>query len=303
MSLALRHDPSRSFSDYLASLDWGPGVTKNHQTWRAALRAASLGIDRNEALQKISSAIQRAGGVLVEAKVRRDLEKAGSPATWNQRGQKSESQQTVVRIRRWPGVNDEQREAVISQGVGAADLWEASPIRGDLPTEEIIDSLFSRDCLLCAGQSKSRFETKEREQWRGRLANLQLIVPNPMCALKGLTQKGKMSAHSLNNTGRRRFLVIEQDSGTADEQAAVLVHLATRGPLALAVGSGGKSIHGWFYCAGMSDEQLWPFMAYAHQLGACHSTWTRSQFVRMPGGLRDNGKRQPVLFFNPEVVR
>lgn len=303
MSLTISHNPSRWFDDYIAGLDWRPGATKNLQTWFAALRAASLGIDHFEALRKIESAIRRGGGTFIEAKVVRALERAAGGAGSSQRGQKSKPQQTVVRIRRWPGVNEEQREAVISQGVGAADLWEASPIRGDLPTEEVIDSLFPRDCLLCAGQSKSRFETKEREQWRGRLANLQLIVPNPMCALKGLTQQGKMSAHSLNNTGRRRFLVIEQDSGTADEQAAVLIHLATRGPLALAVGSGGKSIHGWFYCAGMSDEQLWPFMAYAHQLGACHSTWTRSQFVRMPGGLRDNGKRQPVLFWNPEVLR
>jgi len=303
MSLVVSHNPSRWFDEFLGSLDWGPGVTKNLQTWRAALRAVSLGIDRNEALQKISSAIRRAGGTLIEAKILRDLERAAGSARSNQRGHLPKPLQTVVRIRRWPGINHEQREAVISQGVGAADLWEGSPIRGDLPAEEVIDSLFPRDCLICAGQSKSRFETKQREQWRGRLASLQLIVPSPMSALQGLTQQGKISGHSLNNTGLRRFLVIEQDNGTADEQAAVLVHLATRGPLALAVGSGKKSIHGWFYCAGMADEQLWPFMTYAHQLGACHSTWSRSQFVRMPGGLRDNGKRQPVLFFNPAVVR
>ncbi len=39
-------------------------------------------------------------------------------------------------------------------------------------------------------------------------------------------------------------------------------------------------------------------MRYAVSLGADPATWTRSQFVRLPGGVRDNGKRQPVLFFN-----
>jgi hypothetical protein len=97
--------------------------------------------------------------------------------------------------------------------------------------------------------------------------------------------------------------VIEQDSGTIDEQAAVLLHLAERAPLAVAVHSGSKSIHGWFYCLGQSEEKLRSFMQYAVSLGADRATWTRSQFVRMPDGTRANGKRQAVYFFNPEVPR
>jgi len=31
--------------------------------------------------------------------------------------------------------------------------------------------------------------------------------------------------------------------------------------------------------------------------------WTRSQFVRLPDGLRQNGARQCVYYFNPEVIR
>ena len=36
--------------------------------------------------------------------------------------------------------------------------------------------------------------------------------------------------------------------------AALLLHLAEKAPLALAVYSGGKSLHGWFYCAGIAEE-------------------------------------------------
>jgi hypothetical protein len=97
--------------------------------------------------------------------------------------------------------------------------------------------------------------------------------------------------------------VIEQDSGTPDEQASVMVHLAKIAPLVLAVHSGSKSIHGWFYCKGRPEEQLRRFMNYAVRLGADRSTWTRSQFVRMPDGTRDNGNRQSVYFFNPEVLK
>jgi hypothetical protein len=124
-----------------------------------------------------------------------------------------------------------------------------------------------------------------------------------MSAVTGKTKDGRDSGHTLSNTGQRRFLVIEQDAGSPDEQAAVLMHLASQAPLALAVHSGSKSIHGWFYCAGQAEERLRSFMNYAVSLGADRATWTRSQFVRMPDGRRDTGKQQVVYFFNPEVVK
>ena len=41
-----------------------------------------------------------------------------------------------------------------------------------------------------------------------------------------------------------------------DEQSAVLIHLAKRAPLALAVHSGSKWIHGWFYVPVNPEERL-----------------------------------------------
>jgi hypothetical protein len=207
----------------------------------------------------------------------------------------------------WPTVNAEQREAVIAAtGMGLVDLWEISPLRfedNDSHTEEIVDALFPGDPLLCCGKSNSDFGTRSREEWRGHLRGQQLIVPSLMLARIGLTQAGKESEHCLANTGQRRFLVIEQDRGTTDEQASILLHLAERAPLALGVHSGSKSLHGWFYCHGQSEERLVSFMRYAVSLGADRATWTRSQFVRMPDGTRDTGKRQAVYFFNPEVIK
>jgi len=205
----------------------------------------------------------------------------------------------------WPKLNIEQREDVIASGAGLVELWEISPERfedNEPHTEEIIGALFPGDSLLCAGRSNSKFATRSREQWRGKMAALQFIVPNAMTARTGRTQEGKESAHALSITGPRRFLVIEQDSGTIDEQAAVLLHFAERAPFAVAVHSGSKSIHGW-YCLGQPEEKLRSFMRYAVSLGADPATWTRSQFVRMPDGTRDNGKRQVAYFFNPEVVQ
>jgi hypothetical protein len=41
-------------------------------------------------------------------------------------------------------------------------------------------------------------------------------------------------------------------------------------------------------------------MTYAVRLGADPHTWLRSQFVRMPEGTRENGKRQTVNYFDPD---
>jgi hypothetical protein len=253
--------------------------------------------DKAEIIELLHAAT--AGEPVKRGEIERAVER--SKATAWQPGQPRQ-----VAVQAWPTVNVEQYQAIIRDGGGLVDLWEASPVRFEdntVHTEALIDALFPGNPLLCCGKNNSEFDTRSRAQWRGKLAVLQLIVPSPMTARTGRTQENKVSAHALENTGARRFLVIEHDRGTIDEQAAVLLHLAARAPLAIAVHSGSKSIHGWFYCAGQPEEKLRRFMCYAVSLGADRATWTRSQFVRMPDGKRDNGKRQTVYFFNPGVIR
>ena len=209
---------------------------------------------------------------------------------------------------RWPLRNAEQIEAVVttSEVTALADLWEASPVRfDDAPaTEELVDALFPGNPLLCCARKvNEHYGTGRREEWRGQLAAFQFIVPSPMTAEEGRTQDGKMSPRCLENTGPRRFLVIEFDRGATDTHAALLWHLARMAPLVLAVHSGGKSLHGWFACAGADEDTLLRFMRYAVSLGADPATWTRCQFVRMPDGLRPRAEdwpvRQKVFHFNP----
>jgi hypothetical protein len=214
--------------------------------------------------------------------------------------------QPVSHYRAWPSVNQERRNEIIQKGKTLADLWERSPQRledNESRTEELIDKLLPGNPLLCCGESHSDFATKTREEWRGQLARQALIVPSPMVARTGKTQDGKESAHTLANTGQRRYLVIEQDRGTIDEQAAILLHLATQAPMAIAVHSGNRSIHGWFACHDRSEEQLRAWMWVAVSLGVDPALWTRSQFTRMPDGIRERGKRQRVYFFNPKAIK
>jgi hypothetical protein len=230
----------------------------------------------------------------------------------------------------WPARDKSRIDSIVREGFGLYDLWETSPIRfddGESHAEGIIDALFPGNPLLCVGKSAQEFATRRRETWRGKLSTFPLIVPNPMTSVKGETHEGRLSEHCLDNTGPRRFLVIEfdfslkardgvtdsewasmvrawSDAGisVADACAALLGHLSVSAPMVLAVHSGGKSVHGWFYRQGQEEINLRRFMDYAHTLGADHATWTRSQFVRIPEGLRDNGKRQTVYFWDPTAI-
>jgi hypothetical protein len=198
-------------------------------------------------------------------------------------------------------LNRERREAITRDGGALVDLWEASKPRLEdeaAHTEEIIDRLFPGNPLVCCGKSQSDFDTKPREAWRGQLTALQFVVPSPMTTPTGLTKEGRESAHTLSNTGLRRFLVCEFDTGTTDEHAPLLMHLGTFAPLVCVVHSGGKSLHGWFYVQSQPGDKIERFFKYAVSLGADRATWTRSQFVRMPDGTRDNGNRQTVFFLS-----
>src|SRR5262249_24756075 len=133
--------------------------------------------------------------------------------------------------------------------------------------EEIADIFYPNNPLLCIARRGSwDFTTAPREAYRGLLHLCQLIVPSPMTALTGLTKSGKTpkpSAHTLNATGPRHFLVTELDFRKADEDnkptiwspyieawesvgitiedacMALIMHLALSAPLALIVWSGG----------------------------------------------------------------
>jgi hypothetical protein len=231
----------------------------------------------------------------------------------------------------WPQKNDRFIQAVAQNNITVAKLRELSPIKaGDLQTAQIIETLFPGDAnkvLLCVGATINRAQTRPKIALMGIMHKMQFIVPNPMTALRGVKTDGEKSARCLANTGPRRFLVVESDpvrwddltdtqkasfeneenyiGQKKDEAAAVLWHLAEIAPLlplVMVVDSAGKSLHGFFYVADAPEGYLVRFFRYAAALGADPATWTPCQFVRMPGGTRDNGKRQAVIYFNPKPM-
>lgn len=246
------------------------------------LRAATTGCGRPVTTREIEGAITNSASC------------AWEPRTGNQAS-------PLPSVATWPKPDGDRIETIVREGGGLADLWETSPLRiedADGLTELVVDQLFPGNPLLCCGASQADFDTQPRAAWQGKLATLQFIVASPMTAITGVTKDGRPSKHSLDNTGPRRFLICEFDQGATDDQAALLLHLGQFAPLVCVVHSGGKSLHGWFYVANQPDTKVARFFRYAVALGADRATWTRSQFVRMPEGIRADGRRQTVYFLN-----
>jgi hypothetical protein len=203
-------------------------------------------------------------------------------------------------------LNAAVRDAAIQNaGIDLPSLWGKSPTRcvaDEIDSEWIIDELFPGNPLLCVGRASDDFITSPRETLRGLLSEMSLIVPSPMSALKGARKSdGKLSGHTLSNTGPRCYLVTEFDSGSQDEQAALIWHLKDFAPLVAVVHSGGKSLHAWWRCQGIDEPVVHEFFTYAVTLGADPATWTRSQFVRLPQGWRaDKQARQLAYYLNTE---
>lgn len=201
----------------------------------------------------------------------------------------------------WPDPSPEAIARVLS---ATKPLFGLAPL-DDLPTQRLLPALFDWDDLVCAGYAQAQGVTATLQEIHPKADAFQFIVPSPMTARTGVSQEGETSFRCLANTGPRRFLVIEGDSATKEEQACILTHLARFLPLALVVDSGGKSLHGWYWVAGRPEPTVRLFMEYAVHLGADPHTFVRCQWVRMPGGTRytDGAPRpQPVLHAHPDLL-
>jgi hypothetical protein len=290
---------------YVDRLPWCPGQL-DEATFKAFLRAGSLGIEQQTAFDTVAQRIKAAEGRIRPRKIESQLERAYRYAGTD--GKPPASTVVFRQLPSWPDPDPSLIANIAGSGFGLCDLAESSPIGfddADPHTEEIVDALFPGNPLLCVGRSSSRFWTARRDSFRGQLSGLQFIVSSPMISLEGPRKEdGKMSAHALANTGPRRYLVIEFDHGPQDQQAALVDYLAQRGPLVLVVYSGGRSLHAWFHCQRADDSKLFQFMSLAVRIGADPHTWqNKSQFVRMPDGQRSDGlTRQRVYYFNPRII-
>ncbi len=300
---------------YIAKMDAAiEGAGGDRQTFHVACKLVEFGLSSSDAFRLLSEYNNRCEPKWTEEALSRKLKCAFARAAPNpdfvdkdeiaERGSlpeiKSESP--------WPKTNFQLRNKICLEGCGLADLCDLSPVQFQMPPSlEILNLIFPGNPLVCVGRSSTDFWTRSLCEFK-RAHLMQFVVPSPMSKLLGKIQDPRSdgpfeSAHTKDNTGPRKFAVVEFDSGDSDEHAALLYHLSQFAPLVMAVHSGGKSLHGWFDVAGCDEVKVRKFYRYAVWLGADRATFLKSQFVRMPGGRRANGNLQPVYYFNPEIIK
>jgi hypothetical protein len=200
-------------------------------------------------------------------------------------------------------------------------LLDSSPVRGldILKPDWFINELFPGDLLICVGKQRSSgkriwydCKTQKFKDFReGELATWEFIVPSYMTAKRGLlsTSKNKTKdqltekdygEHTSNNTGERMYLIIENDKHDKVKQERILYHFSKKLPLVCIVDSGGKSLHGWFNCAGEKEDKIMKILKEACRHGGDNKMRYKSQFCRLPNGKRSTGEKQSVLYFDPE---
>lgn len=207
---------------------------------------------------------------------------------------------------RWPKLGENYRAEIVAAYMDKGREMTSQEASLSQEPAFYLEALYRPANLVCGGYSAFEFVTRMRNEIRDYAlngVNFEYINPSPMSAFVGTNKDGAVSDHTENNTGPKVYQVVEFDTGAIQEHAAILAHLSKRLPLALMVYSGGKSIHGWFYCKDAPLDFLTDFFSDACSLGADPTLWSKSQFSRMPGMTNaKTRKRQAVLYYNSEFT-
>ena len=164
----------------------------------------------------------------------------------------------------------------------------------------MLSLLYGGDPYLCIGRLCHDFATRKLSEWRQLdLTNHERLCPNPFNAPFFTKPDGSTSFKCNELVSHRKFIVIEFDDATLDQQATRIGWLSNRFPLCLCLFSGSKSLHGYFRADHASLPRLRLFFEQALSLGADRMMWTKSQFSRLPGGLNHKtGQKQEVFFIH-----
>lgn len=201
----------------------------------------------------------------------------------------------------WPEANAE----VIGRVLATVEpVFDGETSTGLRPAD-VLPLLFRAGELVCSGTESERAVVRPVEVAVADADTLQFICLNPMRGSMAMNHAGRPSVRCQNNVMLRRYLVAEFDDASLGKrgQAQLATVLAEMAPLVMAVDSGGKSVHAWFYVEGMARRDQARFFAVACLFGADATRWDICGWLRMPGGTRVKADgtrvRQKILYWAP----
>ncbi len=198
-------------------------------------------------------------------------------------------------------------------GIGEADIWEASPVRLDTPPEQdagmLLRALFAPDDVLYIGGTWGR-TVKRVDEWLEQMETTGWVpphvIPNPLTGMAGLTKDGRPSFRADGCVKSFRFAVAEFDGMSREDQ--VRFWWAVDLPVCALIDSGGKSLHAWIRVDGVQTAERWTelvenrlFRRYLVPLGCDAACRNEARLSRLPGHFRkEKGRWQKLLYLAPE---
>lgn len=293
-----------TFHHYMESLDWGPGK-RDESGWRAFLRAGSLGVETQKAVELVATTIRASGGSFNPSKIQSQARRAYAYVG-------SQSGQLNLANPPRTAFAPEKLKAMAGRvsGIDARWLYSRSPVSIDgVTSSDFLNSLYEKAEKILVfthyesqGQHLHTVGIDEGDAIpTGSPDGVWFLVnpvdgeyhPNPR-------QDNKLSRRSEESITSWRYLVLESDVADANDWLACLVQLPLR--ISAIYTSGGKSIHALVRLDAVSkqhwDEERDLMKPIVVTLGADPNAMTAVRLSRLPGAMRGD-RPQELLYLDP----
>lgn len=191
------------------------------------------------------------------------------------------------------------------------DLLESSPNRLHFAVEKsgiaLLETLYHPDEYLFIGSVYDKTVKRVRD-WLESSIDFPHIIPNPMTGEFAITGNGAESRRCEGTVADLRYAVCEMDGVPLEKQVAFWNKAIKKLPVAAVIHSGGKSLHGWIKVDCGTDAEKWDkdvkgwlFGQFGRMYGFDKACSNKARLSRMPAHLRENGKRQVLLYLNGDL--
>lgn len=289
---------------YMDTLNWGPG-NRDQSSFLAFLRAGSLDVEPQHAIDTVAQRIQSSGGTFNTTKLNSQLMRAYQYAE-NERGKHVAIVQPPA-----PKFDPDKLKAFSSKAPGIDAKWLQT--RSLVPVKGITSAAFLEH-LYQPGEKVMVFES-----FKSQGEHLFVVgadnAPLPTQAPEGVwflsnpvdghfypnpRLDNKPSRRSEESVTSWRYMVLESDVAAPDQWLACLVQLPLQ--ISAIYTSGGKSIHA-LVRVDAATKQQWDTIrdqikAIMVPLGADQAAMTGVRLSRLPGVMRGD-RLQELLYLNP----
>ena len=304
---ASRRDPWEVWIRYVDGLPWADGTTKNDQTFKAFLRAGSLGIPPQAAYDEVSRRVIASGGKLVQRDLQRNLDRALGHAKAPAVGGVVASLQVSK-----PKPPSYSPATLTRFACGGPEItWEEVAARSPIDPAGVTASAFL-DAVFRPGEHViivqhrtdpgRAYEAGSRKEWVNGLKSPEgvFFLSNPTKGVFKENADGKLSLRSESNLSDFRHIVIESDK--ADDLLWLRAMAQVPLPAVAIYSSGGRSIHFLLRCDATDKKQFLEALDVIKpglvRHGADPAAMSAVRLTRLPTAWRGD-REQKLLFLDP----